>query len=82
MLPHPQYGKSKTQKGNGMNGGGHKTSMGFFTGFIGNRPNAPEKDKDGWPINLQVSHLCHRSSCINPIHLIASMAKPKAQLVW
>jgi len=22
MLSHPQYGKSKTQKGNGMNGGG------------------------------------------------------------
>ena len=42
MLPHPQYGKSKTQKGNGMNGGGHKTSMGFFTGFIGNRQDAPE----------------------------------------
>ena len=71
MLLHPQYGKSKTQKGNGMNGGGHKTSMGFFTGFIGNRQDAPEKDKDGRPINLQVSHLCHRSSCINPIHLIA-----------
>ena len=71
LLPHLQYGKSITESGAKMNGCGYKTSMGFFTGLIGNHPSAPERDTDGRPISLEVSHLCHRSSCINPMHLVA-----------
>ena len=71
LLPHSQYGKSITESGAKMNGCGYKTSMGFFTGLIGNHPSAPERDTDGRPISLEVSHLCHRSSCINPMHLVA-----------
>lgn len=59
-----------TVSGAKTNGDGHKISMGLFTGFIGHHPDAPEYDDDGQPITLAVSHLCHRSSCINPMHLV------------
>ena len=72
LLPHSQYGKSITGSGAKMNGCGYKTSMGFF-GLIGNHPSAPERDTDGRPISLEVSHLCHRSSCINPIYPVAGV---------
>lgn len=54
LLPHLQYGKSITESGAKMNGCGYKTSMGFFTGLIGNHPSAPERDTDGRPISLQL----------------------------
>ena len=57
LLPHSQYGKSITESGAKMNGCGYKTSMGFFTGLIGNHPSAPERDTDGRPISLEASHL-------------------------
>lgn len=29
----------------------------------------PVRDKDGWPTDSQVSHLCHHRSCCRPDHL-------------
>ena len=45
---------------------GHKISALFFKGEA---PTFPEH-RYGWPVSTQVSHLCHRKSCINPNHLV------------
>jgi len=44
----------------------HKVSALFFKGKM------PEysKHEHGWPVECQVSHLCHKNSCINPLHLV------------
>lgn len=45
---------------------GHKLSALFFKGLAPRYPANP----NGWPVTAQVSHLCHRKSCINPNHLV------------
>ena len=45
---------------------GHKLSAHIFLG----KPPVFGRDVNGWPVATQVSHRCHRKSCINPSHLV------------
>lgn len=66
ILPHPYY--SKKGKDGPARLRGHKASMNIF------HPPKTETDvdrnEDGWPINMEISHLCHWSACMNPNHLL------------
>lgn len=60
MLPYENF--SGGSKGRPR---GHKISALFFKGPM---PRFSEH-KEGWPTSSQVSHLCHRKECVNPLHL-------------
>jgi len=60
LLPYANY--SGGSKGRPK---GHKVSALFFKGPPPQFPCHPH----GWPVSAQVSHLCHRRSCVNPNHL-------------
>lgn len=68
MIAHeqfrPHYGNSKLKLA-------HICALAFFRGKrINYKEQEGKKDADGWPIDLQISHLCHTSSCCNPEHLV------------
>lgn len=73
IFPHDQYGRH--QKGAVLKG--YQRSTFFFTGLMPEKATQPAKgkvakvprDKDGWPTDSQISHLCHRRSCIRGDHL-------------
>ena len=66
ILPHPYY--STKGKDGPARLRGHKVSMNIF--HPPKTESKSERNKDGWPINMEISHLCHWSACINPDHLI------------
>lgn len=45
---------------------GHKVATFFFKGIPSTYPSHPH----GWPVVVQVSHLCHRKTCVNPNHIV------------
>lgn len=66
IFPYKYYWSS-FQKGD--KNKGHQRSFAFF-----HRRRADKQDKIneyGWPAKEQISHLCHRENCINPLHLVA-----------
>lgn len=64
MLPYSYYRKSC--KGDKLKG--HQRSAHFF---FGREPDRSIKvNQHGWPCDEQISHLCHRIDCINPLHLV------------
>lgn len=68
MIPHaqfrPHYGNSKLKLA-------HICSVAFFRGTrINYKAEEGKKNSFGWPVDLQVSHLCHTSGCCNPQHLV------------
>lgn len=73
IFPHDQYGRH--QKGAILKG--YQRSTFFFTGMMPEKATLTGKgkmakvarDKDGWPTDSQISHLCHRRSCIRGDHL-------------
>ena len=66
ILPHPYYSKKGKDGPARLRGG--KASMQIF------HPPKTQSDvnrnEDGWPTNIEISHLCHWSACINPTHLL------------
>lgn len=48
---------------------GHQRSAAVF---VGSAPasNGDGRDELGWPSELQLSHICHRSACCNPSHIL------------
>lgn len=67
ILPHPYY--SKKGKDGPARFRGHKVSLKLFK-LIDKEPKVQIKNDDGWPMNKEISHLCHWNSCMNPDHLI------------
>lgn len=69
ILPHEQYGV----RGKGSTLKGHLRSAYFFTGKTPARAatgkKVKERDDNGWPTDSQISHLCHRASCVRADHL-------------
>jgi hypothetical protein len=64
LLPYSYYRKSC--KGDKLKG--HQRSASFFFGRTPDR--SIKVNQHGWPCDEQVSHLCHRIDCINPVHLV------------
>lgn len=48
---------------------GHKISAYFFLGEPP-RCQTGSAHQHGWPLQMQVSHRCHRKDCVNPVHLV------------
>ena len=69
ICPHEQYGVR--DKGSTLRG--HLRSAYFFTGVTPARmakgKQQTERDNNGWPLDSQISHLCHRGWCVRPDHL-------------
>lgn len=73
IFPHDQYGQH--QKGAILKG--YQRSTFFFTGMMpekatqtgGGKMTKVARDRDGWPADAQISHLCHRRPCIRGDHL-------------
>lgn len=65
ILPHPYY--SKKGKDGPARFRGHKASMSLFKKTL---VSASDRNEDGWPMQMEISHLCHRPSCLNPDHLL------------
>jgi len=64
ILPHPYY--SKKGKDGPARLRGHRVAMEIFH----RRPKPAEpRTEDGWPTQLEISHLCHWAACMNPTHL-------------
>lgn len=68
MIPHAQF---LPHTGNSKLGLAHICAMAFFQGQRINYENEKGKtNADGWPVDAQISHLCHTSGCCNPRHLV------------
>lgn len=65
ILPHPYY--SKKGKDGPLRFRGHSTSMKLFNKMTAS---TLKRNEDGWPMQLEISHLCHWSACMNPDHLV------------
>jgi len=65
ILPYSYYCKSN-EKGDQLKG--HERSVHFFFGYSINK--SPMINQHGWPCDENISHLCHRVDCINPLHLV------------
>jgi len=66
ILPYKYYWSSFLK---GDKNKGHQRSYAFFR-----QRRADKQDKVtqyGWPAKEQISHLCHRENCVNPLHLVA-----------
>ena len=66
ILPHPYY--SKKGKDGPVRFRGHKASMNMF--HLPKTETKVQRNEDGWPTDVVISHLCHWSDCMNPDHLI------------
>lgn len=65
ILPHPYY--SKKGKEGPARFRGDKASISLFK----QKPSEDKaKNEDNWPTTIEMTHLCHQSSCMNPEHLI------------
>eukprot|EP00877_Chromochloris_zofingiensis_P008714 jgi/Chrzof1/4096/Cz13g20070.t1 len=67
LIPDEQYGiyqQGATVKG-------HQRSFAFFANWCPKQGISAIRNEFGWPMNLQISHLCHRRSCCRIDHLVA-----------
>ena len=66
--------ESGTKEGGKAAANGHahcvRTAIAFFTGYDG--PSSEERvfNHVGWDATLEWTHLCHRSGCCNPTHVV------------
>lgn len=67
ILPHPYYSKKGDEGPARVKG--YKASFNLFHSSL-QTSNDNQTNKDGWPINKEISHLCHWNACLNPDHLI------------
>lgn len=67
LIPDEQYGTYQQ----GATVKGHQRSFGFFAGWVPRQGTQAIRNEWGWPMNLQISHLCHRRSCCRIDHLVA-----------
>lgn len=65
LIPHTQY---RSQNATSLHG--YRRSFQFFGGWLPDAGCTWGNEFD-WPAQVQVSHLCHRNSCCNPLHSIA-----------
>jgi len=63
IFPHKYYWSSNEK---GDQHSGHVRSIDFF---VHRQRLQTGQNEFGWPANEQVSHLCHRENCVNPLHL-------------
>lgn len=67
ILPHPYY--SKKGKDGPARFRGHKISFLLFHEVP--PPAKSDRNEDGWPLENEISHLCHWPACMNPHHLVS-----------
>lgn len=67
LIPDEQYGTYQQ----GAKVKGHQRSFAFFANWCPKQGDAAVRNEYGWPMNLQISHLCHRRSCCRIDHLVA-----------
>lgn len=67
LIPDEQYGVYQA----GATLKGHQRAFSFFANWCPSQGPAAIRNEFGWPMNLQISHLCHRRSCCRIDHLIA-----------
>jgi hypothetical protein len=67
ILPHPYY--SKKGEDGPARFRGYKASANLFHS-VKNLETSEGTNQDGWPLNIEVSHLCHWYACMNPDHLV------------
>jgi len=65
IFPYKYYWSSF---GKGHKNKGHQRSYAFF--YQRRLDNQLKVTKLGWPATEQISHLCHRENCVNPLHLV------------
>jgi len=70
ILPHPYY-RAKNEGGPARYVA-HRIILPFFTGHSTHNEDMSVENKNefGWPMNLHYSHICHRSGCCNPFHIV------------
>lgn len=66
LIPDEQY--CTYQKGATVKG--HQRAFGFFAHWCPKHAEVAIRNEFGWPMNLQISHRCHRRSCARVDHLI------------
>eukprot|EP00878_Enallax_costatus_P000893 GHUV01001020.1.p1 GENE.GHUV01001020.1~~GHUV01001020.1.p1 ORF type:complete len:327 (+),score=92.26 GHUV01001020.1:641-1621(+) len=66
LIPDEQYGTYQQ----GATVKGHQRSFAFFAHWAPKQAPAAIRNEHGWPMNLQISHLCHRRSCCRVDHLV------------
>lgn len=67
LIPDEQYG---TYQG-GATIKGHQRAFAFFARWCPEHADEATRNEYGWPVDLQVSHLCHRRSCCRMDHIVA-----------
>lgn len=67
LIPDEQYGTYQQ----GATVKGHQRSFAFFANWCPKQGASAIRNEFGWPMNLQISHLCHRRSCCRIDHLVA-----------
>lgn len=67
LIPDAQY---STYQG-GATLKGHQRSFQFFGRWMPKAKEETVRNEYGWPMNPQISHLCHRRSCCRIDHLVA-----------
>lgn len=67
LIPDPQY--CTTQGGATVKG--HQRAFSFFAHWRPTHGSQATRNEFGWPMNLQISHRCHRRSCCRVDHLLA-----------
>jgi hypothetical protein len=67
LIPDEQYGTYKQ----GATIKGHQRTFAFFGHWCPRQGETVTRNEYGWPLELQVSHLCHRRSCCRVDHLVA-----------
>lgn len=67
LIPDEQYGTYQQ----GATVKGHQRAFGFFAHWVPTQGAQAIRNEWGWPMTLQISHLCHRRSCCRIDHLVA-----------
>jgi len=67
LIPDEQYGTY--QQGATLKG--HQRTFAFFARWCPKQGSEAIRNQFGWPMNLQISHLCHRRSCCRVDHSVA-----------
>lgn len=70
LVPHTYY--SKKGKDGPARARGHIVSNDLFVDGVNKLRGSGEKDRndDGWPLLMEVSHICHNPLCCAPWHLV------------
>jgi Zinc-binding loop region of homing endonuclease len=67
LIPDEQY--ATYQQGATVKG--HQRSFAFFGHWVPKQDGQATRNEFGWPMNLQISHVCHRRSCCRIDHILA-----------